>query len=55
MKILGYIITFLGLGFLISSGKIQRWKTDGMPIWKHILYEILGTILICLGVTLIKG
>ncbi len=55
MKVLGYIITIVGIIILTISGKVQHWKNDGIPLWLHIILEIVGFIMIGIGVALIKS
>jgi hypothetical protein len=56
MKILGYIIVFIGLAVAASIGKIQTWgKIGPKGIIKKILIFLVGLIISWSGVFLVRG
>lgn len=57
MKVLGIILLIAGFICAAISGSPRGWgvKRDGIPVWKHLLLEIVGFGLMIAGVYFFKG
>lgn len=51
MKILGYILIIVGLGFLLSTGSPRRWERG--TYLKKILIDVGGVLVALVGLWLL--